>query len=341
MEELAEGDLVLSRDESDSDGPILARPVEAAFRRLGSVLGLWPEGGLCIRTTPEHPFFADGHGWTQAGSLRPGMRLLQGGPGGSLGVDHFSASWSGRIRSEYAEDYTFFTHSDDGVKVWITDEAGVTTLLIDHWNVHSAFEDRSAKYHMDPGKDYRIQVDYFEDDQYAVARLFWMSDSQVKEIVPQSQLYPDEAHAVTVWSDYDDDYALRGDTVTFYADIDEGLLADKVEWDFEYDGVTFNVMETTQDPEVTHAFPTFATRTVAARVGRGIGGTIGTESIQIWPLPPKITPHNDMVVTAGHFVTLALDVTYQEANARERAPPRRSIGGTPTTARTGHLDPTN
>ena len=61
VEELAEGDLVLSRDECDPDGPILARPVEAVFRRLGSVLGLRLEGGLTIRTTPEHHFFADGH----------------------------------------------------------------------------------------------------------------------------------------------------------------------------------------------------------------------------------------------------------------------------------------
>ena len=118
VEELAEGDLVLSRDEGDPDGPILARPVEAVFRRLGLVLGLGLEGGLVIRTTPEHPFFADGHGWTQAGCLRPGMRLLQANGAwlaveGVVVTEEMEEVYNCRV----AEFHTYFV-GGEGCEVW-------------------------------------------------------------------------------------------------------------------------------------------------------------------------------------------------------------------------------
>lgn len=52
------------------------KPVEATFRRTGRILHLhFPDGEL-IRTTPEHPVFVEGQGWTPAGTLSPGDRVV-------------------------------------------------------------------------------------------------------------------------------------------------------------------------------------------------------------------------------------------------------------------------
>jgi len=52
-EEIREGDFVLSRDENDSDGAVVAKLVEEVFVRTGRIFHLHL-GGKLIRTTPEH-----------------------------------------------------------------------------------------------------------------------------------------------------------------------------------------------------------------------------------------------------------------------------------------------
>src|SRR5262249_11937433 len=49
--------------------------VEEKFERTGRILHLHLLGGELIRTTPEHPFFVDGKGWTAAGALAEGDRI--------------------------------------------------------------------------------------------------------------------------------------------------------------------------------------------------------------------------------------------------------------------------
>jgi hypothetical protein len=75
VEEIGAGEEVASRSELDPSGAVEWKPVEATFRRTGRILHLhFPDGEL-IRTTPEHPFFVRGEGWTPAGSLKEGDRI--------------------------------------------------------------------------------------------------------------------------------------------------------------------------------------------------------------------------------------------------------------------------
>ncbi|MDY3557155.1 polymorphic toxin-type HINT domain-containing protein [Gemmata sp. JC717] len=75
VELLGVGDEVASRTEHDPSGPVEWKPVEDTFRRTGRVLHLHFGGGERIRTTPEHPFWVDGKGWTAAGALGAGDRI--------------------------------------------------------------------------------------------------------------------------------------------------------------------------------------------------------------------------------------------------------------------------
>jgi RHS repeat-associated protein len=75
VEQFRVGDLVLSRCESDPDGPITAKVVEAVFVRLGGNLHLHVNGQV-LRTTSSHPFWVHDHGWVQACRLVAGDLLV-------------------------------------------------------------------------------------------------------------------------------------------------------------------------------------------------------------------------------------------------------------------------
>ncbi len=65
IEEIAPGDWVLSQDESDPEAVPQPRVVEEVFRNLAQMMTL-RVGGHTIETTPEHPFWVRGRGWTSA-----------------------------------------------------------------------------------------------------------------------------------------------------------------------------------------------------------------------------------------------------------------------------------
>jgi Pretoxin HINT domain len=69
------GDLVLSRDEDDPDGPVLAKRVLAVFRNYSPLLDLHVSGHV-IRTTAQHPFWVIGRGWVAAHQLEDGDFFL-------------------------------------------------------------------------------------------------------------------------------------------------------------------------------------------------------------------------------------------------------------------------
>ncbi len=83
--DVREGDLLLSRDEFDPDGMIVAQRVEAVFERFASVVRLSVRGRE-IRTTAEHPFYVESQGWTACHELRAGDAIrLDDGWAGSRG----------------------------------------------------------------------------------------------------------------------------------------------------------------------------------------------------------------------------------------------------------------
>jgi hypothetical protein len=91
--------------------------------------------------------------------------------------------WTGEVEPLYSETYTFYTTSDDGVRLWVNSQ-----LVVDSWIDQSPTE-HSGTIALTAGIKYDIQMDYYENTGGAVAQLRWSSASQAKEIIPQSQLY--------------------------------------------------------------------------------------------------------------------------------------------------------
>lgn len=107
----------------------------------------------------------------------------QGTPDAAIGVDSFSARWSGKIKPLYTETYQIFTTSDDGIRVRINGE-----LVIDSW-VKQSWTERTGSISLKAGQLYDIQVEYYEGQGDANARLLWQSPSQAKGVVPASALF--------------------------------------------------------------------------------------------------------------------------------------------------------
>ncbi len=87
------------------------------------------------------------------------------------------------MQPQYSETYTFDVLSDDGVKLWVNGQ-----LLIDSWVYTSA--DRLANITLQAGVLYDIQIDYFQGTGGDQMHLYWYSNSQSKQVIPATRLYP-------------------------------------------------------------------------------------------------------------------------------------------------------
>lgn len=97
---------------------------------------------------------------------------------------NFRVRWSGYITPTYNETFTFATRSDDGIRVWIDDR-----LVIDNWTGHAPRFDY-GRIQLVQGIPYTIMVEYFQGGGGATLELYWQSDSQAFEIIPEAALTP-------------------------------------------------------------------------------------------------------------------------------------------------------
>jgi RHS repeat-associated protein len=105
-------------------------------------------------------------------------------PDPSIDGDTFSARWTGQVMPLYSETYTFYTQTDESVRLWVDGK-----LIIDHTAAHTSTED-AGTITLEAGKKYDIKMEFSEGTGDAEARLLWSSDSQEKEVVPKLRLYP-------------------------------------------------------------------------------------------------------------------------------------------------------
>jgi hypothetical protein len=117
-------------------------------------------------------------------------------PGPGIGATGFSVKWTGRIQAQYSETYTFYTESDDGVRLLIKPTTSNTfTTVINNFTDHAPTEN-SGTYTMSGGQVYDIEMDFYQNGGGWEAELLWSSTSTSKDFVPQSQLYSGVAPAI-------------------------------------------------------------------------------------------------------------------------------------------------
>ncbi|MDQ3746540.1 MAG: PA14 domain-containing protein, partial [Acidobacteriota bacterium] len=119
-----------------------------------------------------------------------------GSPDPSMAVDNFSVRWAGVVVPRYSETYTFYTTTDDGVRLWVDGQ-----LVVDKW-VDEGPTEWSGPVSMQAGRAYSIRMEFYEHWGGASAKLQWASASQAREVVAQSQLYPCWKEAAQYVSDF-------------------------------------------------------------------------------------------------------------------------------------------
>jgi glucose/arabinose dehydrogenase len=105
-------------------------------------------------------------------------------PHPSMDGNTFSVRWTGSVVPHYSETYTFHTHSNDGVRLWVDDR-----LLIDNWTRHETVED-AGTVTLQAGRPVSLRLEFYEHTGAANIRLFWSSPSQRKQVVPAERLSP-------------------------------------------------------------------------------------------------------------------------------------------------------
>lgn len=99
-----------------------------------------------------------------------------------------SARWTGKLRPTVTGQYTFSFTSDDGCRLSIDGK-----MLIDAWQGHAVRTDTATIY-LEAGKDYQLKAEYYDNRDYAVAKLQWRVPQVGK--VTRLDLYGEAGKAV-------------------------------------------------------------------------------------------------------------------------------------------------
>lgn len=109
-----------------------------------------------------------------------------GPPDASVAAD-FATRWAGQLEPKYSETYTFYTHANDGVRLWVDGR-----LIIDEWFDRPPY-DQKGTIALEAGHKVDLRMEYHNQMAEASAQLAWSSVSQVKQVVPASRLSPPAA----------------------------------------------------------------------------------------------------------------------------------------------------
>ncbi len=107
-----------------------------------------------------------------------------GSPDNRIGADTFSIRWLGQVQALNTGTYTFYTTTDDGVRLTVNNQ-----ILIDQLKDQGPTE-YSGTISLTAGQKYDIKMAYYEQNSGAVAKLAWQAPGGTKGEIPTSQLYP-------------------------------------------------------------------------------------------------------------------------------------------------------
>lgn len=106
------------------------------------------------------------------------------GPDPITGGSDYSIRWTGQVKPLYSELYRFHTLSDDGVRLWVDGK-----LIINNWTNHGTTEDIGT-IQLEADRRYDIKLEYYQGGGGAEIRLLWSSNSQPRQVIPTTRLFP-------------------------------------------------------------------------------------------------------------------------------------------------------
>jgi autotransporter-associated beta strand protein len=98
--------------------------------------------------------------------------------------DTFSVVWSGQLEPEFSELYTIYVTADDGARIWIDDRMVAARTFA------QGTGEMRGQVRLTAGQRVNVRLEYIEQSGSASVKLEWSSASRVREIIPQSRLFP-------------------------------------------------------------------------------------------------------------------------------------------------------
>jgi hypothetical protein len=104
-------------------------------------------------------------------------------PADGIDPTTYSVRWSGRIRPKRTGRYTFYTQTDDGVRLF------VNNLRIINKFKAQPLTQYQASINLTSGKFYDIRVEYFNSDDNGEAHLSWSGPGITKQIISSAEYF--------------------------------------------------------------------------------------------------------------------------------------------------------
>ncbi|MCZ4694442.1 HYR domain-containing protein [Ancylomarina euxinus] len=97
-----------------------------------------------------------------------------------VGTDDFSIRFQGNVKAPQTGTYTFYTTSDDGVRLWVDNN-----LIINNWTDHGPTVN-TGTFNLLAGEATPIQLEYYERGGGAVIKLEWSGPGLTREFLTDS-----------------------------------------------------------------------------------------------------------------------------------------------------------
>jgi hypothetical protein len=104
-------------------------------------------------------------------------------PDASINADGFTVRWTGMITVPNSATYTFYTQTDDGVRLWVDGQQ-----IIDNWTDHGNTQD-AGNIALAAGRKYEIILEFYENGGDAVCELSWESPTITRQAIPSQYLF--------------------------------------------------------------------------------------------------------------------------------------------------------
>lgn len=114
-----------------------------------------------------------------------------GSPESRIDPNTFSVRWEGLVEAPTSGTYTFYTMSDDGIRLWINNQQ-----IINNWTDHGPTEDLGT-ITLTAGQQVPVRMEFYENGGGALAELRWSTSGIPKQIIPRGYLYPANGNPTT------------------------------------------------------------------------------------------------------------------------------------------------
>jgi hypothetical protein len=109
----------------------------------------------------------------------------------NVGANDFTVRWKGSIRPLVTRAYTLCALTDDGVRIWLKNAAGVEVLIAENWTNHGPLDTCAAPVTLTANAAYGIRIEYYEAGGGSSAKLRWKhADALLGETIPSTVLLP-------------------------------------------------------------------------------------------------------------------------------------------------------